>query len=191
MTKNRLESFSDSVMAIVVTLLAFELKAPKFSVYDNSENLKEVLYLAPQFSIFVLSFLTISIMWINHHYITNKIEVVTYRTVWANSLLLLFITLIPFATVFLAHNPYSQVALVFYSVIMLLSSVSFTFLKHSSVPKNIYTNKREFFRHVGIYAYTFAIFVAMYMPSLTYFVLLVPPLSYILPGWELSRNRKS
>lgn len=189
MIKNRLESFSDSVMAIVVTLLAFELKAPKFSLYDNAQNLKELLSLAPQFSIFVLSFITISIMWINHHYITNRIEVVTYRTVWANSILLLFITLIPFATVFLAHNPYSQVALVSYSVIMLLSSVSFTFLKHSSVSKNIYTNKREFFRHVGIYAYTFSIFVSIYMPVLTYFVLMVPPLSYILPGWELA-NRK-
>lgn len=190
MTKNRLESFSDGVMAIVVTLLAFELKAPKFTEFDNAQNLKELFLLGPQFLIFVLSFITISIMWINHHYITNKIEVVTYRTVWANSLLLLFLSLIPFANVFLAHNPHSQVALICYSIIMLLASISFTFLKHSSVPKNTYTNKREFFRHVGIYAYTFAIVVAIYIPTLTYFVLMVPPLSYILPGWEIARKTK-
>ncbi len=190
MTKNRLESFSDGVMAIVVTLLAFELKAPTFTQPDHLKNVSQLFMLAPEFFIFVLSFLTISIMWINHHYITNKIEVVTYRTVWANSLLLLFITLIPFTTVFLAHNPHNQVSLIFYSIVMLCASVSFTFLKHSSVPKNIYTNKREFFRHVGIYAYTFAILVAAFLPALTYFVLVVPPLSYILPGWERVRKIK-
>jgi len=184
MNKNRLETFSDSVMAIVVTLLAFELKVPIVENFNNFETLKAIFQLAPQFLIFVLSFITISIMWINHHYITSKIEYVSHKTVWANSVLLMFISTIPFATSFLGHNPSNQVALIIYSTIMLLASLSFTWLKNSSVSKDTTTHKRELFKHIGIYAYTMAIFVATFMPGLTYFVLLVPPLSYILPGKE-------
>jgi len=184
MTKNRLETFSDSVMAIVITLLAFELKSPIFESLNNAETLHELNLLLPQFFIFILSFITISIMWINHHYITNKIESVSQRTVWSNSILLMFITMIPFATTFLGNNPNNQVALVVYSLIMLAASFSFTLLKYTSIPKDIYTHKKETFKHVGIYAYTFAIFVTLFMPPLTYFVLLVPPLSYILPSRE-------
>ena len=184
MTKNRLETFSDSVMAIVVTLLAFEFKTPISSSLDNLQTLTALKTLAPQFFIFVLSFLTISIMWINHHYITNKIESVNHKTVWANSILLLFITLIPFITSFLGSNPNNQVALIIYSFVMLFASLSFTMLKYSSVPKGFLTHKRENFKHIGVYAYTFAIFVALFLPPFTYLVLLVPPLSYILPSRE-------
>lgn len=182
MTKNRLETFSDSVMAIVITLLAFELKTPVVGSLDNFETLTELNTLAPQFFIFVLSFLTISIMWINHHYITNKIESVNHKTVWANSILLLFITMIPFSTAFLGANPNNQVALIIYSIVMLFASLSFTLLKYSSISHDTLTHQKEIFKHVGVYAYTFAIFVALFLPPLTYFVLLVPPLSYILPN---------
>lgn len=182
MTKNRLESFSDGVMAIVITLLAFELKVPAVADFNNFETTRALFNLGPQFFIFILSFVTISIMWINHHYITNKIEYVSHKTVWANSLLLMFVTMIPFATSFLGHNPSNQIALVIYSIVMLLSSLSFTWLKYSSIPKNVSTHKREIFKHVGIYAYTLSIFVAIFTPPLTYFVLLVPPLSYLFPA---------
>lgn len=182
MTKTRLETFSDSVMAIVVTLLAFELKSPVMGSLNNFETLRALNLLAPQFFIFVLSFLTVAIMWINHHYITNKIEVVTHKTVWTNSILLMFMAMIPFATAFLGSNPNNQVALITYSIIMLFASLSFTLLKSFSVDRGVRTHGRENFKHIGIYAYTFAIFVALFMPPLTYFVLLVPPLSYILPS---------
>ncbi len=182
MNKNRLETFSDSVMAIVVTLLAFDLKSPVVDSTNNFETLQHLFMLGPQFLIFILSFITISIMWINHHYITNKIEYVSHRTVWANSTLLMFISMIPFATSFLANNPKNQIALIVYSVVMLFASLAFTWLKYSSVKNNTFTHKREFFKHVGVYAYTLAIFVAYFTPGLTYLILLVPPLSYILPA---------
>ena len=184
MTKTRLETFSDSVMAIVITLLAFEFKVPIENSLDNWQTLSWLNLMLPQFFIFVLSFLTISIMWINHHYITNKIEAVNHKTVWANSLLLLCVTMIPFVTLFLGKNPNNQVALIVYALVMLCASVSFTILKYSSVPRTVLTHSKEIFKHVGIYAYTFAIFVAIFTPQLTYFVLLVPPMSYILPSRE-------
>lgn len=184
MTKTRLETFSDSVMAIVITLLAFEFKVPIENSVDNFQTLGILSAMIPEFFIFVLSFLTISIMWINHHYITNKIETVTHKTVWANSFLLMCITMIPFVTLFLGKNPFNQTSLILYSIVMLSASVAFTLLKYSSVPRNEMTHKKEIFKHVGVYAYTFAIFVALFTPQLTYFVLLVPPLSYILPSRE-------
>lgn len=184
MTKTRLETFSDGVIAIVITLLAIELNINMRGSSDNSEALQGLQHLVPEIFIFVLSFITISIMWINHHYITSKIENVNYKTVWSNTMLLMCITLIPFATTFLGNNPNNQVALIVYSVIMLASSLAFTLLKYTSVPRDAITHHKEIFKHVGVYAYTFAIFVALFMPPLTYFVLLVPPLSYLLPGRE-------
>jgi uncharacterized membrane protein len=184
MTKTRLETFSDSVMAIVITLLAFEFKVPIENSIDNFQTLGILNAMIPEFFIFVLSFLTISIMWINHHYITNKIETVTHKTVWANSFLLMCITMIPFITLFLGKNPFNQVSLILYALVMLACSLAFTLLKYSSVPKSELTHKKEIFKHVGVYAYTFAIFVALFAPHLTYFVLLIPPMSYILPSRE-------
>ncbi len=181
MTKNRLETFSDSLIAIVITLLAFDLKAPISSSLNNADTLLALTKLLPQFLTFVLSFLTISIMWINHHYITSKIEVVTHKTVWSNSLLLLFIAIIPFVTDFLGKNPYNQIALISYSVVLLFCSLGFTVFKRSSLKWGTQTHVKETFKHIGIYAYIFAIFVAAFSPQLTYFVLVLPPLSYILP----------
>ena len=171
-------------MAIVITLLAFEFKVPIENSIDNFQTLGILSLMIPEFFIFVLSFLTISIMWINHHYITHKIEIVNHKTVWANSFLLMCITIIPFATLFLGKNPFNQTALIFYALVMLSASVAFTLLKYTSVPKSELTHSKEIFKHVGIYAYTFAIFVALFTPQLTYFVLLVPPMSYILPSRE-------
>jgi uncharacterized membrane protein len=90
--------------------------------------------------------------------------------------------MIPFVTLFLGKNPFNQTSLILYSIVMLSASVAFTLLKYSSVPRNETTHKKEIFKHVGVYAYTFAIFVALFTPQLTYFILLVPPLSYILPS---------
>lgn len=182
MIKNRLETFSDSVIAIVITLLSFELKTPIQNSLDNYETYAALLKMLPQFFVFVISFLTISIMWINHHYITNKIVTMNHRTVWANSLLLLFLSLIPFITSFLASNPYNKVALIVYSLVMLFASLSFSYLKHFSLPVGEATHGRERFHHVGVYAYSLAIFVTFFTPQFTYLVLLVPPLSYILPA---------
>lgn len=184
MTKNRLETFSDSVMAIVITLLAFNLEVPGKDILSNEEAIKRLSGLSSEFLIFVLSFLTISIMWINHHYITNKIDTVNHKTVWTNSILLMIISLIPFATSFLANNPMNQIALFTYSFVMLLASFAFTLFKSFSVTKGKKTHGKEMFRHIGIYAYTLAIVVSIFLPLFTYIVLLIPPLSYLLPGKE-------
>ena len=181
MTKTRLETYSDSVMAIVITLLAFELKTPVENSLNNFETFRGLIHLLPEFLVFVLSFLTISIMWINHHYITSKIKEVNHRTVWANSTLLLFVCLIPFATSFLASNPNNQVALITYSVVMFLCSLTFSLLKMFSVPSRTRTHHKEKFRHVGLIFYSLSAITAFFVPQLAYLLLLVPPLSYTWP----------
>lgn len=192
MSKSRLESFSDGVMAIVITLLALEIKPPTESLTEL-QAIEFVGRLLPHFIIFIFSFLIIGIMWKNHHLISSKIENTNFKILWANSFLLLFIALVPFATGFLASSPLNKIALVFYSLIMLGCSLAFSIfagvVKRSSENQgqslDLYTgSKKKYFikhKHVGIYSYSLAIICTIFNPLLGYLFIVVPLAFYFYP----------
>lgn len=92
MTKSRLEAFSDGVIAIIITIMVLELKRP----HDASwEAIREVL---PSFVAYILSFTLVAIYWGNHHHLMHTVSYVNSRILWANTHLLFWLSLIPFAT---------------------------------------------------------------------------------------------
>jgi uncharacterized membrane protein len=93
MAKNRLEAFSDGVIAIIITIMVLELKVPSHA--DWLANLKEVL---PVFFSYVLSFLYVGILWNNHHHMFHSSKHVTSSILWANLHLLFWLSLFPFTT---------------------------------------------------------------------------------------------
>jgi uncharacterized membrane protein len=102
MTTSRLEAFSDGVIAIIVTIMVLELRAP------SQPTLPALWKVAPIFISYGLSFLVVAIMWVNHHHLIHAVRQVTARLLWSNLNLLFWMSLVPFVTDFLGKNYHEQ-----------------------------------------------------------------------------------
>src|ERR1043166_2725292 len=104
--KHRLEAFSDGVFAIVITLLVLELKVPEIPHSENtSDVIKALVHLFPKGFSWVVSFFFVALVWLHHHQILNMSTVANYRAVWINSILLFFLSLLPFPTALMGEYP--------------------------------------------------------------------------------------
>ncbi len=119
MEKNRLEAFSDGVLAIIITIMVLELKQP---VGDRWSDFQ---VLGPTLLTYLLSFVFIAIYWVNHHHIFHKIEQVNVNILWANIAWLFIMSFIPFATAWVGSHPTSWAPLSVYFADMTLACISY------------------------------------------------------------------
>src|SRR6185369_2044289 len=98
MSSNRVEAFSDGVLAIIITIMVLELKVPHEASVDS------LVALLPVFSSYVLSFLYVGIYWNNHHHLFHSTKQVGGGILWANLHLLFWLSLFPFATGWMGEN---------------------------------------------------------------------------------------
>jgi uncharacterized membrane protein len=123
MNKNRLEAFSDGVIAIIITIMVLEIKTP----HDTSWTaLREQL---PVFLSYLLSFIFIGIYWGNHHHLISVVIHVNAAIIWSNLNLLFWLSLIPFATGWMGENHFAQNTVVLYAILLLVCGLSFTILQ--------------------------------------------------------------
>ena len=111
MHKNRLEAFSDGVLAIIITIMVLELKVP------HGSELASLKPLLPVFLSYVLSFIYVGIYWNNHHHLLNTIKHVSGGILWANLHLLFWLSLFPFTTGWMGQNPLEPVPTAVYGVV--------------------------------------------------------------------------
>ena len=125
MGTGRLEAFSDGVIAVIITIMVLEMKAP----HDGDP--KALLALLPVLLSYVLSFVYVGIYWNNHHHLFHVIKHVDGRVLWANLHLLFWLSLIPFATSWMGENHFSTWPTVLYGVILLMSGVAYELMTRS------------------------------------------------------------
>ncbi len=124
MNKVRLETFSDGVIAIILTIMVLELKVPHGTDLDSLKSL------IPTFMSYILSFIYLGIYWNNHHHMLSTVKHVTGGILWANLHLLFWLSLVPFATAWMGENNFAQVPLALYGVILLMAAVSYFILQN-------------------------------------------------------------
>jgi uncharacterized membrane protein len=122
MGKNRLEAFSDGVIAIIITIMVLEMKVP------HGVDLASLGPLIPVFISYVLSFIFVAIYWNNHHHLLHTVQQVNGPTLWANMHLLFWLSLTPFVTGWMGENHFHQVPVALYGVVLLMSAVAYTIL---------------------------------------------------------------
>jgi len=122
MKKNRLEAFSDGVLAIIITIMVLELKVP------HGDNLAILLSLLPVFLSYVLSFLYIGIYWNNHHHTYQAVKRVNGGVLWANLHLLFWLSLFPFVTGWMGENHFAATPTALYGVVLLMAAISYWIL---------------------------------------------------------------
>jgi uncharacterized membrane protein len=127
MTKNRLEAFSDGVLAIVITILVLELKIP------HGSDFTALRPLLPVFLTYILSFVYLGIYWNNHHHMLHTVQKVNGRILWANLHLLFWLSLVPFVTGWMGENHFASEPTAVYGVVLLMAAVAYTILQRALV----------------------------------------------------------
>jgi uncharacterized membrane protein len=123
MGKGRLEAFSDGVLAIIITIMVLEMKAPE------GATLNALLPLAPSLLSYVLSFIYVGIYWNNHHHLLQACRRVTGSVLWANLHLLFWLSLLPFATRWMGNNHLAPLPSVAYGLVLLASAIAYWLLQ--------------------------------------------------------------
>ena len=123
MRTNRLEAFSDGVLAIIITIMVLELKVP------HGEGFQTLVPLIPVFLSYVLSFVYLGIYWNNHHHMLHVVHTVTGGILWANLHLLFWLSLIPFATGWMGENHFAPAPSALYGVVLLMAGVAYLILQ--------------------------------------------------------------
>lgn len=122
MGKNRLEAFSDGVLAIIITIMVLELKVP------HGEDLQTLMKLAPVFLSYVLSFIYVGIYWNNHHHLIHTVKRVGGGVLWANLHLLFWLSLLPFVTGWMGENHFAPLPTAVYGVVLFMAAISYWIL---------------------------------------------------------------
>jgi len=125
-SEDRLEAFSDGVIAILITIMVLGLQVP---VGDTS--FEALAKLSPIFISYVLSFVNLGIYWNNHHHLLQASDSVNGRVLWANLYLLFWLSLFPFTTAWMGENHFASLPTATYGIVALLAGGAYTFLVRS------------------------------------------------------------
>jgi len=118
-----METFSDGVIAILITIMVLELKVP------HGTEASALLPLVPELLTYALSFAYLGIYWNNHHHMLHMVDRVNGKILWANLHLLFWLSLIPFATGWMGENHYAALPVAGYGIVLLLAAVGYLILQ--------------------------------------------------------------
>ena len=128
MEKNRLEAFSDGVLAIIITIMVLELK-----VKPDSPALADLKPMLPVFLSYVLSFVYVGIYWNNHHHMFHSTKNVTGGILWANLHLLFWLSLFPFTTAWIGENHLAPTPVAVYGFVLLMAAIAYYILQRTII----------------------------------------------------------
>lgn len=181
MGKNRLEAFSDGVLAIIITIMVLELKVPHDAGFAA---------LNPLFTVFlsyILSFVYLGIYWNNHHHMLHTCEHVTGGILWANLHLLFWLSLFPFVTGWIGENHFAPAPMALYGFVLLMAAIAYYVLEHTIIASqgaNSLLAKavgRDFKGNISPILYVTAIFAAFIHPWISGIIYVFVALMWLVP----------
>ena len=122
MNRNRMEAFSDGVIAIIITIMVLELRVP------HGASLVALRPIGPVFLSYLLSFVFLGIYWSNHHHLLQVVEHVSGGVLWANLHLLFWLSLTPFVTAWMGENHFAALPAALYGVVLLFAAIAYFIL---------------------------------------------------------------
>lgn len=182
---SRIEAFSDGVIAIILTIMVFDLKLHEIPTDKTVWN--ELTLLVPKFVSYAISFLMLAIMWVNHHQLFHQIKHTDRKLLWYSIHLLFWMSLIPFGTNFIGVNPMLWQASFFYGIIFFMSALSYTMLRNyvtrNHLLHNIF-NKQSLVKiknRVALSIYLLAAIASLVSVYVSFVLFLIVPAMYFIP----------
>jgi uncharacterized membrane protein len=187
MEKNRLEAFSDGVLAIIITIMVLDLKVPEGS------DVAVLKPLVPVFLTYVLSFIYLGIYWNNHHHLLKAARTVTGGMMWANLHLLFWLSLFPFVTGWMGENHFTTAPTAVYGAVLLLAATAYFILQSVIVAKQGRDSKlaaaigRDFKGKLSPVLYATAIALAFFRPWISCCIYGFVALMWLVPDRRIER----
>jgi uncharacterized membrane protein len=190
MSKGRLEAFSDGVIAIIITIMVLELKAPQ------QPDLSALAPLVPMILSYVLSFVFVGIYWNNHHHLLQCVHQVNGPTLWANLHLLFWLSLIPFVTEWMGKTGFGAVPVAAYGVVMLAAGFAYFILtqilihyhgKESALALAVGSDRKGL---VSLVIYVAAIPLAFLDPRVACALYVLVALIWLVPDRRIEKSLK-
>ena len=188
MTKNRLEAFSDGVIAIIITIMVLELKVPHT---PELEGLKDLI---PVLLSYVLSFIYVAIYWNNHHHLLHAIHHVNGAVLWANMHLLFWLSLVPFVTGWMGENHFAPVPVALYGVVLLMAAVSYFILVKALVSLNGSDSPlakaigKDWKGKISLFFYAVAIGAALWFPLIAGLLYILVAVIWLVPDRRIEKT---
>lgn len=190
MEPNRLEAFSDGVIAIIITIMVLELKVP------HDTTLAALGQLVPVFLSYVLSFIYVGIYWNNHHHLLKACRHVNGRIMWANLHLLFWLSLVPFATGWVGNNHVAALPLAAYGVVLMMAAIAYFILQKLIVASQGPGSKlagaigKDFKGKFSFAMYAVAVGSAFFQPWISVAIYVILALMWMVPDCRLTNALK-
>lgn len=187
MTKNRLEAFSDGVLAIIITIMVLGLQIPQ------GAELATLKPLLPILLSYILSFIYIGIYWNNHHHLLHTVNNVKGGILWANLHLLFWLSLVPFTTGWMGENHFAPVPTALYGFVLLMAAVAYFILQTAIVKtqgKNSLLAKaigRDLKGKASPILYMIAIGSVFFHPKISQGIYLLVALMWLIPDTRIEK----
>lgn len=190
MKTNRLEAFSDGVIAIIITIMVLEMKAPIGADFDSLRPLSS------KFLSYIISFIYIGIYWNNHHHMFQAIETVNGKILWANLTLLFTLSLIPFTSAWMGEKNFASNPVALYGLNLLLCAVSFILLeksairhegKDSNIAQALENKTKEV---ISFVVYFLSLVLAFYYPIISIFGYIFVAIIWLIPDTRIEKRLK-
>ena len=181
MTKNRLEAFSDGVIAIIITIMVLEIKVP------HGDTWADIAPILPVFLSYIMSFLFILIYWNNHHHLFQTVKHVNGKILLANGHLLFWLSLMPFVTGWMGENHFAQLPVMLYGIVTVFSAIAYFILsqmliahhgKDSTLAIAIGKDKKGI---ISLIMYITAVFTSFIHPYISCTLYLAVSIMWLIP----------
>lgn len=188
MSKGRLEAFSDGVFAVIITIMVLNMNVPR------GTDLHALSSVLPVFLCYVLSYVYVGIYWNNHHHLLHASEHVSGGILWANLVLLFFLSLVPFTTAWMGENHYAPLPVAIYGVMLLFAGVAYFILTRSLIAhhgKNSILAKsigNDWKGAVSLLIYLLAIPLAFVRPWISCACYALVALVWLLPDRRIEKH---
>ncbi|MDB5282372.1 MAG: hypothetical protein JWO06_1447 [Bacteroidota bacterium] len=188
MNKNRLEAFSDGLMAIIVTIMVLEMKMP------HGATLKDLATVAPVFFSYVQSFWFIGVYWNNHHHLLHTVKKVNGKIMVTNMLLLFILSLVPFTTGWVGETNFAPVPVAVYAVELVACAFAWTLLQITIEKNNDWSPaiKKAMARQgvkgwVSVILYTAGIPLAFFNPFISEALFVITAIMWLVPDKNIEK----
>jgi uncharacterized membrane protein len=188
MNKNRLEAFSDGVLAIIITIMVLEFKVP------NDTTFEAVIKLSHKFLSYILSFIYVGIYWNNHHHLMHTVKRVNGKILWANLHLLFWLSLIPFTTAWIGEHHFNSFPMMLYGLVLLMNAIAYFILqkvilighgKDSILAKAI---GKDYKGKASLVLYLIAVLVTKFSIEISGAIYILVALIWLIPDKRIERT---
>jgi len=188
MNKNRLEAFSDGVIAIIITIMVLNLQAPQ------GPGIADLVPLLPRLAGYVLSFVFMGIYWANHHHLLQAAQKVNGAILWANLHLLFWLSLTPLVTAWMSQSGFTSLPTACYGVVLLLSAAAYYILVRTLIAHHGQKSTLaqaigwDFKGKISVVFYALAIPLAFYWPGAALGIYVLVAIMWLVPDRRIERK---